>query len=835
MKYGMAEKTMKGDNIFHYACQNLLLTAEFFGYLLEVGDVSLLREQNSEGNIPLHVYCTFQSNLGILKMILQKSDINHQNKDGNTPFHILIKNSHYGRYLEKSCFTEFIINECDLTLPNKKGHTALDTIANNGSMDFLIKEIFIFYSDAKTVDELKHILQCAGEKFITKLFLSEMDTVKKLLDYNIDPTPLYKAYKAFFDDEQKPLQVPINLLFIGDAMTGKTTLVNSLHKEAGLDIHEKLVPERTAGISLSTFHSSKYGKVTAYDFAGQREYYAGHESVMQNIIQKTPPLVLIHVKLTSARDEIKKQIEYWCKFIQNRLKGMKCHFIIICSHADIISEEDIELSSRYIKEVVLKGVAAVLVCMDCRDSRGFHMKELVTILEWKSAALRHKGVTGFKAHCLYVLLTQHTKDKPFLSLNELFFLQRANKIMNNFLSLSFQEVDILCEELASDGQILLLKDRIPQNSVILHDTEVLLEKISGKLFAPKEFAIHERVSSNTGVVLFSKLRTLFPHYDANMMLKCLCSIEYCFEVQDAIVLKELLKQTDCSPNERYYFFPGLISAERLENIIYWDPHKSGSSCWVLKCEDQEFFSPKFVQLLLLRLVFTCTKSKNILKSTAHIWTNGLFWCNGDGVETMITIMDTSRVIVFMQQCKPGYNVKLLKHRSTCVNLVRELQHQICPSIHCKEYFTYPKKSFDIEDHVLVPMDEVLDALSAGDEFIDSFEIRKFVLFDPYAYLCDNLVKILLTNKDNKVSYRLMKYLTDHFYKEQHKIFIDLFGISITALEQSANLEPGNQFLQILRQWQKKTGGTVGELRQKFDSISIFDASILQSGNVFFHN
>ena len=837
-KCGMAEKTMKGDNIFHYACQNLLLTAKFFGYLLKVGDVSLLREQNSDGNIPLHVYCMFQSNLGILKMILQKSDINHQNKDGNTPFHILIKNSHYGRYLEKSCFTEFIINECDLTLPNKKGHTALHTIANNGCMDFLIKEIFIFYSDAKKVDKLKHILQCAGEKFITKLFLSEMDTVKKLLDYNIDPTPLYKAYNAFFDDEQKPLQVPINLLFIGDAMTGKTTLVNSLHKEAGLEIHEKLVPERTAGISLSTFHSSKYGKVTAYDFAGQREYYAGHESVMQNIIQKTPPLVLIHVKLTSARDEIKKQIEYWCKFTQNRLRGMKCHFIIICSHADKISEEDIELSSRYTKEVVLKGVAAVLVCMDCRDSRGFRMKELVTILEWKSAALRHKGVTGFKAHCLYVLLTQHTKDKPFLSLNELFFLQRANKIMNNFLSLSFQEVDILCEELASDGQILLLKDRIPQNSVILHDTEVLLEKISGKLFAPKEFAIHERVSSNTGVVLFSKLRTLFPHYDANMMLKCLCSIEYCFEVQDAIVLKELLKETDCSPNERHYFFPGLISAERLENIIYWDPRQAGSSCWVLKCEDQEFFSPKFVQLLLLRLVFTCTKSKNILKSSAHIWTNGLFWCNGDGVETMITIMDTSRVIVFMQQRKPQYNVKLLKHRSTCINLVRELQHQICPSIHCKEYFTYPshiKESFVIEDHVLVPMDEVLDALSAGDEFIDSFEIRKFVLFDPYAYLCDNLVKILLTNKDNKVSYRLMKYLTDHFYKEEHKIFIDLFGISITALEQSANLEPGNQFFQILRQWQKKTGGTVGELRQKFDSISIFDASILQSGNVFFHN
>ena len=132
-------------------------------------------------------------------------------------------------------------------------------------------------------------------------------------------------------------------------MAGKTTLVDSLKREAGLKVSED-EPERTAGIVSSSFKSQKYGQVTAYDFAGHPEYYASHEVVMQSILSKLPPLVLLNVKLCTDKPEekikdeevIKKEVLYWYNFIKNRLAGLsrKSHIIIILSHADIVGKVD---------------------------------------------------------------------------------------------------------------------------------------------------------------------------------------------------------------------------------------------------------------------------------------------------------------------------------------------------------------------------------------------------------------------------------------------------------------------------------------------------------------
>lgn len=198
-----------------------------------------------------------------------------------------------------------------------------------------------------------------------------------------------------------------------------------------------------------------------------------------------------------------------------------------------------------------------------------------------------------------------------------------------------------------------------------------------------------------------------------MVFKCLCSIGYCFEVHDGVVLQHLLKQ-EVRPGERYYFFSELISVAQPQNFLCFES-KSGQFGWVLKCEEKNFLSPKFVQMLMLRLVFVCTKLKSISESNSKIWTSGLFWCNGDGVETLVAIVSTSKVIVFMQQCKPEYDYKLLKHRSFCINLIRQLQHETCPLTFCKEYFIHPtqfKALIEVKDYALVPVNEVYDAIKA---------------------------------------------------------------------------------------------------------------------------
>ena len=633
---GISEHISTGENVFHSACRNYSVTYEVCKYLDEKLSKSLctkfLQEKNVNGNIPLHLYCMFSAvwDEDCFKFLSEKSDINSKNLDGNTPFHVLLKRKRhiYHKY--------FIQDEnCDFTLANKRGETILDLIVGFG-MTELAREIVLFNFTPSRSQKLRHILSCASEDFILMLYLSETDIITILANFEIDPAPLYKAHQEFFNNERGPLQIPINMLFIGDSMTGKTTLVNSLRKEAGLDVSES-EPERTAGIIPRSFQSSEYGRVTAYDFAGHREYYAGHEAVMQSILQKTPPIVLIHVNLTKPTEKIVRDIRYWSAFMSNRLKGSvskKAQLFVVCSHADLDIGKKFQKLSISIESIISTNENFHLVRsigMDCRESKSPEMNMLVQLLADATSSLRQKGVASFKAHCLYVFLTQHLKGKLFITMNELFHQQRtiheqAQMQAQKVIFKDFKELKSLCEELALNGQILLMKDKIARRSLILLRQEELLNEVSGKILAHKEFPGYEEISSITGVVPFSKVKALFPKHNPRLIFQYLCSIEYCFEVTDKVILEYILAQNYISPSEHYYFFPEHVTEEYPDKLKLWDPCKPLKFCWVLRCKDDEFFSPKFVQLLLLRLLFGLTRVEKI---ASKIWKSGLFWYNSE--------------------------------------------------------------------------------------------------------------------------------------------------------------------------------------------------------------
>lgn len=576
-------------------------------------------------------------------------------------------------------------------------------------------------------------------------------------------------------------------------------------------------PERTAGIIPSSFRSSKYGQVTAYDFAGQREYYAGHEAVMQSIVQKIPPIVIIHVKLTAPRDRIIKAIQYWSCFMRNRLKGLKSQLIIVCSHADQVYDNRLKLVSESIESVLSTNSEFQLIRiigMDCRKWESQEMSLLVSLLVESTNALRQKGVASFKAHCLYVFLMQHLRGKRlFITMNELFHLQRTMCVQMQAQSLlfrDFQEVKGLCEELASNGQILLLRDSIAHKCLILLHSEKLLNEISGKILAPEDFPDHENISSITGVVPLTKMKLLFPQYDPKLIFKYLCSIEYCFEVHDKIVLEYILQQKDISPSENYYFFPGLVTEKYPDNLELWEECRSAKFCWVLRCSDDEFFSPKFIQILLLRLVFGCTR---VEKNASKLWKSGLYWYSGDGIKTFVNVIDTSKVIVLMQ-CKPEDCFELLRDRSTYLNQVRELQREICPSLHCEEFFihhSHVKKYFEsTESKHLVPMKEVCSAIRSKKKYALTshtiFEIQELILFDPYTYLCANLLKTILNGEycTRKIPVKFMELLNEHLHEVPSS---HIFGTS-------------NSLGRLMSLYQRK-GSNFGNLRRIFDRISTF--------------
>ena len=278
--------------------------------------------------------------------------------------------------------------------------------ANKNFLDVIVKHSYFTLAEnlvkKNSAAEVKRILSKASEEFILMLFLSP-STTEILLQHNVDSTIFYRANKSFFRDQIKTPQIPVTFLVIGNPETGKTTLINSLRREAGCEVNEQ-EPERTAGIIPSNFKSKAYGEVTAYDFAGQREYYASHETVMQSILHKISPIVILNIKLTDCEEKMRAAVFYWISFIKNRLKSLsnKTYLIFVSSHADVATPDKPEIFKSILCELrktdLFESVFELPDCtsMDCRESQSNGMKYLVSKLTMYSTALRRKGLISFK-------------------------------------------------------------------------------------------------------------------------------------------------------------------------------------------------------------------------------------------------------------------------------------------------------------------------------------------------------------------------------------------------------------------------------------------------------
>ena len=134
--------------------------------------------------------------------------------------------------------------------------------------------------------------------------------------------------------------------------------------------------------------------------------------------------------------------------------------------------------------------------------------------------------------------------------------------------------------------------------------------MTGTVFAPKDFKQYQNLASSTGVVPFSKISTHFPDLDADMIVHFLCHLEFCHNIADSEVL-QLLHSLGTSepvatfdPTERFLFFPNLVSIEVPSGVWESSPDFRYQCGWVLQCKPGQFFTPRFLQVLLLRLAFS---------------------------------------------------------------------------------------------------------------------------------------------------------------------------------------------------------------------------------------
>ena len=256
------------------------------------------------------------------------------------------------------------------------------------------------------------------------------------------------------------------------------------------------------------------------------------------------------------------------------------------------------------------------IAMNCQYHESSGMNKLHRLLIKSCEELRiHEPIT-FNAHCFLVYLIDNFMDVTAVTIKTisekiksqlkcLDFLMKVGVL--EFLPKSDEKLYKICLELNDRGHILLLKDRTAaENSYVVIDKEFLLSKISGTVFAPEGFKQHRELSTNTGVVPLSKIEECFPDKDLDILIGFLTYLEFCHEVSDQALHQLISEQYSHVSGERYYLFPGLISLKANDTV--WQLQSTEYDCnfgWMLKCIHlEQFFSSRFLQVLLLRLAFS---------------------------------------------------------------------------------------------------------------------------------------------------------------------------------------------------------------------------------------
>ena len=701
---------------------------------------------------------------------------------------------------------------------------------------------------------------------------SDPDVIRELIRHGANPQDVYKTHGKVLGkrSSKQPLQTTVKLFMVGNPSAGKSTLTKALKSEAfGLKrITKRIVKvsgvdEKTAGIIPHEFESKTYGRVTLYDFAGQREFYGSHAALLQNAIQTSTPIFLLVVDLSESNDDIKSKIFYWLSFLENQCTSVssKPHFLVIGSHVDVLKSkgEDGNHKVSFITSLLTTPRFESLeftgfVAMDCQYADSAGMRQLHQALKTSCDSLRSQENINFNAHCFLVYLLDKFRDHTAVTIGQILSEMEGGGVssydddITYFLPLSNQAVATVCDQLNDRGHLLVLMDPTAiENSWVIINRTALLAEVNGTIFAPEGFKQHIKLASSTGVVPLSKIVEHFLKHDHTMLLGFLSHLEFCHEISDSEILG-LISQDQASASseatavqgERYFFFPGLVTLEVPSTVWEPQPQFAYHCGWILQfCVLGQFFYPRFVQVLLLRLAFSFAFSKlpstgvPSLQRKCAIWKNGIYWGDRNGAETLVEIAEQNRVVVLMR-C-PEVKSECLQLRSLLIQKVLAAAREFCSKVSTVESFINPS---DTSQYPLKPtsqlalynMTEVASAVTTGASSVvhDSgrpVSLDSLLSFEPYADLGEaNLRELLCSHCSAKISDEFISKITLCISSKPQTI-LNIFETIFLSLAERASLEAASSPLyrvrQVLKIWRDGCEGTYQCLREKLDQFSAF--------------
>ncbi len=676
-----------------------------------------------------------------------------------------------------------------------------------------------------------------------------------------------KCFPKHFQNQ--PADMAVKMFVLGNPGAGKSTLVKSLQTEGAMFSRIKHrftkvtdVDERTAGIIPYDIESKALGRVTLYDFAGHREFYAGHDALLRNSMTASPSIVVLVIDMRGEEGLIREALQYWFEFINNYSTEGKSesHLVIIGSHVDtLISSSEVKLKLQFLQSITkyhnLDNISiAGEVMLDCRYAESSSMSQLRSFLSHSCQALRIIETMAITHRSFLIFLFDKFRDEPAVKLDvakqEMIRCADTDHYMYLNCVISSNLIEV-CEILNKRGDILFMKNsQHPEISWIVFNQAILLSKVNGVIFAPEEFKEHKNISTSTGVVPLSILASLFPGLDCDMICQFLCYLEFCHEITDPQILVLLQAKTDIyHSDEKFFFFPGLVDLNIRPDVWQLNDQFGYHGGWLLRCSKREqFLTPRFLQVLLIRLAYSLAfVSSSInpsdsdhlsLPRKCYVWKCGICWSDRAGIETIVEVVNQKNVVVLIRSLKRiESQTRLTLVRSQIIKRVLDTKNELCPKVVVKESFLHPKDaiSYPLDPNAkVVGMTEVVNAVVEG-EFgvLDSDSEGQMVdvesgllCYEPYLGFQRLILGELFKEDDQAL-------VEDGFLFEiakcMHKNTDYVVELFKTCPIRPANLmdraPPGDvhRLVRVFQLWREEMGAeaTRYNLRKQLDQFSVF--------------
>ena len=653
-------KTDSGDTLLHVAAR--------YGQLQVT--MALIHEFNCDINVKgylgrslLHSACACSGSDGaVVDYVCRYLSPLLVDDNGDTPLHIACLNYSNNRPILKT----LLKYNPPLLVRNKDGKIPLDMASSyriEGMLDQYMREnIYADYSNIQTLAKKKY----SSAEPITRIFV------------------------------------------IGNPGAGKSSLVETLKREGFFEsfrrVSESSVPLHTAGIVPSIHTSKHYGRSLFYDFAGDPEYYSSHAAILENLVssKKGDNIFMIVVDLREESIKIREVLYYWLLFIQHQNLRKEPFLIIIGSHSDKVAREKVEGKRMELQNFcdkiqpghgVLHTVAHFI--LDCRNPKHQHLGDIQElIVSFTKDSSRHK--LSLVASTLLGLLEKDFSNEPAFSVSQ---LQSHIEVTHIALPRETQPLHSLLLELHDIGLLFIVNDSNKEHfhvvfniSKLTNEVHRLLFSAEAKLRLRKSCVESEGSNSsfNIGIIPSNVLEAILPE---NIPKECLVQLQYCQFIRHKDVGAFPSLTPSDSTDQSFLFFPALCSVDKSEVSWVTPPDLSYSIGWLARCTNPcDYFPPRFLHVLLLRVVFRFTLSVPAQKQASGsspdhshfqrlctMWKTGVHWLMEEGVECMVELVNRNKDIIVTTKSIIDRTQNCTIVFSQIVSCVMEAKAEFCHS------------------------------------------------------------------------------------------------------------------------------------------------------------